>query len=68
MKPVNVKPSTYIKFGAENNRDPKFEIGDHVRISENEKTTFLLIKQTPFNGEEIIEPFYEKELQKLNQI
>ena len=50
MKPVNVKPSTYIKFGAENNRDPKFEIGDHVRISENEKTTFLLIKQTPFSG------------------
>ena len=50
MKPVNVKPSTYIKFGAENNRETKFEIGDHVRISENEKTTFLLIKQTPFSG------------------
>ena len=33
MKPVNVNSSTYIGFGIENNEeDPKFEVGDHVRI------------------------------------
>ena len=34
MKPVDVKDSTYIDFGKEfNNKDRKFKIGDHVRIS-----------------------------------
>ena len=34
MKPVDVYLSTYIDFGAENNdKDPKFEVGNHVRIS-----------------------------------
>ena len=34
MKPVDVKSSTYISFNAENiNKDPKFEVGDHARIS-----------------------------------
>ena len=34
MKPVDVKSSTYITFGIENNeKEPKFEVGDHVRIS-----------------------------------
>ena len=34
MKPANVKPITYINFNKENSKeDPKFEIGDHVRIS-----------------------------------
>ena len=34
MKPVDVKDNTYIDFGKEvNNKDPKFKIGDHVRIS-----------------------------------
>ena len=33
-KPVNVKLSTYVDFDKENNKeDPKFEVGDHVRIS-----------------------------------
>ena len=32
MKPANVKSSTYIDFGEENNeKDPKFEVGDQVR-------------------------------------
>ena len=33
MKPVNVKPCSYIEFSVES-RDinPKFEIGHHVRI------------------------------------
>ena len=34
MKPVDVKDNTYIDFEKEiNNKDPKFKIGDHVRIS-----------------------------------
>ena len=35
MKPVDVKPSTYIESGQEiNYQDPKFKIGDIVCISE----------------------------------
>ena len=34
MKPIDVKDNTYIDFGKEvNDNDPKFESGDHVRIS-----------------------------------
>ena len=34
MKPVNVKDNTYIDFKKEvNDKDPKFKVGDHVRIS-----------------------------------
>ena len=34
MKPANVKSSTYIDFSKENyNKDPKFKIGETVRIS-----------------------------------
>ena len=34
MNPVDVKDNIYIDFQKEvNNRDPKFKIGDHVRIS-----------------------------------
>ena len=33
VKPVNVKSNTYIGFSKEiNNKDPKFKIGDIVRI------------------------------------
>ena len=33
MKPVDFKDNTYIDFKKEvNDKDPKFEIGDHVRI------------------------------------
>ena len=35
MKPVDVKSNTYIESSKEiNNKDPKFEIGDTVRISD----------------------------------
>ena len=35
MKPVNVEHNTYIDFEKEvNDKDPKFKVGDHVRISE----------------------------------
>ena len=34
MKPVDVKDNTYIYFKEEiNDKDPKFKVGDHVRIS-----------------------------------
>ena len=34
MKPVDVKDNTYIDFEKEvNDKDPKFKVGDHVRIS-----------------------------------
>ena len=34
MKPVDVKDNTYIDFEKEaNDKDPKFKIGDYVRIS-----------------------------------
>ena len=34
MKPIDVKDNTYIDFGKNvNDNDPKFKVGDHVRIS-----------------------------------
>ena len=34
MKPIDVKDNTYIDLGKEvNDNDPKFKVGDHVRIS-----------------------------------
>ena len=34
MKPVDIKDNTYINFKKEfNDKNPKFKVGDHVRIS-----------------------------------
>ena len=34
IKPTDVRDSTYINIGKEvNDKDPKFKVGDHVRIS-----------------------------------
>ena len=34
MKPIDVKDNTYINTGKEiNYKDPKFKVGDHVRIA-----------------------------------
>ena len=34
MKPIDVKDNTYIDFKKEvNDKDPKFKVGDHIRIS-----------------------------------
>ena len=34
MKPVNIKGNTYIDLSKEvNDKDPKFKVRDHVRIS-----------------------------------
>ena len=35
MKPVDVKDNTYIDFKKEINKDPKFKVGDHVKISKH---------------------------------
>ena len=36
MKPIDVKDNTYINTDKEiNNKDPKFKVGDHVRISKH---------------------------------
>ena len=90
MKPVDVKSNTYIDSSKEiNDKDPKFKIGDIVRISKyknifakgyvpnwsEEAFVIKKVKNTvpwtyaisDLNGEEIIGPFYEKELQKTNQ-
>ena len=89
MKPIDVKDNTYINTDKEiNNKDPKFKVGDHVRISKYKnifangytpnwsEEVFVIekVKNTvpwtyvinDLNGE-IIETFYEKELQKANQ-
>ena len=77
MKPADVKDDTYINTGKEvNGKDPKFKVGDHVRILKY-KNIFVIkeIKNAVpwtyvingLNGEEIIATFYEKELQKTDQ-
>ena len=44
MKPIDVKDNTYINTDKEiNNKDPKFKVGDHVRIS---KYKNFLLKAT----------------------
>ena len=48
MKPVDVKDNTYIDSRKEvNDKDPKFKVGDYVRIS---KYKNILIKDTPQTG------------------
>ena len=38
MKPIGVKDNTYIGLGKNaNDNDPKFKVGDHVRISKYKK-------------------------------
>ena len=53
MKPVDVKDNTYNNIGIEvNDKDPKFKVGDHVRISKY-KTIFAK-GYTPNWSEEIL--------------
>ena len=52
MKPIDVKDNTYIDFGKEvNDNDPKFKVGDHVRISKY-KNVFAK-RYTPNWSEEV---------------
>ena len=53
MKIVDVKDNKYIDFDKEvNNKDPKFKIGDHVKISKY-KNIFIHIGYTPNWSEEV---------------
>ena len=52
MKPIDVKDNTYINTDEEiNDKDPKFKVSDHVRISEYKK--FFGKGYTPNWSEEI---------------
>ena len=58
MKPAYVESSTYIDFDVKHNdKDPKFKVGDHVRISKykNSKTLnwsieYFVIKKVKNTG------------------
>ena len=72
MKPANVKDNTYIDFKREvNDKDPKFEVGDNVRISKYKniiaknihqiglKTFLLLVKlKMQFHGHMLLMIIY----------
>ena len=54
MKSIDVKDNTYIDFGKEvNDKEPKFQVGDHVRISKY-KNIFTK-SYTPNRSEEVFE-------------
>ena len=60
MKPIDVKNNTYINIGKEvNDKDPKFKVDDHVRIS---KYKNIFAKGYPSSWSEEI--FVIKELKK----
>ena len=45
IKPVNLRSSKYFNFNKENNsEDPKFKVGDYVRISKYKK----ILQKFPF--------------------
>ena len=81
MKPTEVKSNYYTNYSVNcNDKDAKFKIGDHARISEYNnwsEEVFVIIKVkntvpwtyiiSDLNGEEIDGTFYEKEFQKTNQ-
>ena len=84
MKRIEVKDNTYFDSMKDvNDKDPKFKVGDHPRISKY-KSIFakwytpncfeevFVSKEvksvfTNLNGEDVIGTLYEKELQKTNQ-
>ena len=34
MKPIDLKPNSYVEYNVDSNeKDPKFKVGDYVRIS-----------------------------------
>ena len=53
MNPADVNSSTYISSSVRNDdRDPKFEVGNHVRISKHKK--ILAKRYTPYSSEETV--------------
>ena len=58
VKPVDAKSNTYIGSTKEiNNKNPKFKIGDIVKVSKYKNYFYIRLQKT----------FYENELQKINQ-
>ena len=58
VKPVDAKSNTYIGSTKEiNNKNPKFKIGDIVKVSKYKNYFYKRLQKT----------FYENELQKINQ-
>ena len=46
MKPIDVKDNTYIHIGKKvNDKDPKFKVPDHVRISKHKNVLLKSILQ-----------------------
>ena len=77
MRPVDVKPSMYINFNKENNKeDPKFKVGDHVKsyVPNWSEEVFVIKKAknivswtygiSDLNGKEIVGTFYKKNCKK----
>ena len=55
MKPVNLKPSTYIDFDVKaRKQNPKFEVGDYVRIWKYEIFLQKVMLQTEFGTKHAI--------------
>ena len=53
MKPINVKDNIYTNIGKEvNDKDPKFKIGDHVRLSKYKN--IFSNGYTPNRSEEVL--------------
>ena len=89
MKPIDVKDNTYINIDQVTDKDSKFKVSNHVRISKyknifaigyipNWSEEIFVIKEikntvpctyviNDLIGQDIIETFSEKELQKINQ-
>ena len=58
VKPVDAKSNTYIGSTKEiNNKNPKFKIGDIVKVSKYKNYFYKRLQKT----------FYENEMQKINQ-
>ena len=76
--PVDVRSNTYIDFGVKSNeKDPKFKVGDHVKILKHDNifvNIFVIEKFkntvrwtyviSDLNDEEIFEMFHEKEFKE----
>ena len=84
LRPIDAKSDSFAEYNEESNeKDPKFKVNDHVKISKY-KNVFakgyapnwreeIVVKKinreelVDLNGEEIVGSFYEKEFQKTNQ-
>ena len=82
IKPIDVKSGSFAEYNKESKeKDPKFKVNDHVRISKyknivdkgyganwsEEIFVFENLRICDLNDEEIVGSFSEKQLQKTNQ-